>query len=114
MGTNNNRKFSLYQYPTGQDLHWSWMNDEASTFCTGTLTGVLTKNKWIHVCITYEKPNLKIYINGVEKHSQNNVYSASSTFEYETELLASANNRNLNDFRLYDHCLSPREVKLLA
>ena len=29
MGANNNRKFALWQYPTGQDFHWSWMNDEA-------------------------------------------------------------------------------------
>ena len=28
----NNRKFSLFQYPTCNDLHLSWMNDTAKAF----------------------------------------------------------------------------------
>ena len=67
MGENNNRKFSLFVYPTVNDLHWSWMNDAANTtFPTGAsvLDDCLSSYKWTHVTVTYNNPNAKIYING--------------------------------------------------
>ena len=38
VGSNNNRKFSLFNYPTVNDFHWSWMNDTANNaFAVGAL-----------------------------------------------------------------------------
>ena len=38
MDSNNNRKFSLFNYPTVNDFHWSWMNNTGNnTFTTGAL-----------------------------------------------------------------------------
>lgn len=45
MSANNNRKFAIFQYPTVNDLHLSWMNDtENTTFLTSTITGCFPDN----------------------------------------------------------------------
>ena len=114
MDTNNNRKFSLFNYPTINDLHWSWQNDTSNTtFTSGVLSGVLPSYRWTHVAVTYENPNGTIYINGIKKQSFTGV-SASSSFTYETQVLENSTNTYKNDFRIYDHCLSPKEVKEIS
>lgn len=116
-GESNNRKFSLYQYPTGNDLHWSWMNDTAGqTFLAGgdsILTGVLPTNVWTHVCVTYSNPTGLIYINGELKATRSGV-STSSTFAYSTSILKASSNRYINDLRIYDHALSQEEIRNLS
>jgi hypothetical protein len=74
---------------------------------------VFPADKWTHCCITYNNPQGIVYINGVQKTTFSGA-SNSSSFQYDTQVIHSASNRYINDFRLYDHCLSPREVKLLA
>lgn len=114
MGANNNRKFSLFQYPTCNDLHWSWMNDEANTvFTSGVLTGVLTSYKWTHVAITYENPDAKVYINGVLTGTSSGV-SNSSSFAYDTIMIWNSAYHRFNDYRIYDNALSAKEIKLLS
>lgn len=114
MGANNNRKFAIYAYPTGNDLHLSWMNDAASTtFAGGVWSNVFPINIWTHCCITYNNPIISIYINGVLKSTTSGI-SASSSFAYETQIIHNSTNRYLNDFRIYNHCLNPKEVRLLA
>ena len=45
MSANNNRKFAIFAYPNGNDLHLSWMNDTASTtFVGGVWSGVFPVN----------------------------------------------------------------------
>ena len=107
----NNRKFSLYNYPTVNDFHWSWMNNTGNnTFTTGVLSGVLPSYKWTHVAITYQNPNGTVYINGEKAETFTGV-SNSSTFAYETQVIHNASYLKRNDFRIYDHCLSAKEVK---
>ena len=114
MSTANNRKFSLFNYPTINDLHWSWQNDVANNvFTNGVLSGVFPSYQWTHVAVTYENPNGTIYINGIKKQSFTGV-SSSSTFAYETQVLYNSTNTYKNDFRIYDHCLSAREVKEIS
>ncbi len=114
MGENNNRKFAIFAYPTGNDLHLSWMNDAASTtFMGGVYSGVFPANTWTHCCITYQNPTMKVYINGVLKATATGI-SSSSSFAYETPVIHNSANRYINDFRVYDHCLTPREVKLIS
>ena len=109
----NNRKFTFFMYPTVNDLHWSWQNDADTTFASGVLTGVFPNKTWTHLAITYKNPDGKIYINGVLKTSFTGV-SNSSSFAYETSVIANRANRYVSDFRIYDHCLSPKEVKELS
>lgn len=114
MGANNNRKFSLFQYPTCNDLHWSWMNDEASTtFTSGIITGTLPSYKWTHVAITYENPNGCVYINGKLQQTFSSV-SNSSSFVYDTTMIHNSVYHMFNDYRIYDNALSAKEVKLLS
>ncbi len=114
---NNNRKFSIWQWPTAQDLHWSWMNDaanEAGVFASDTIYNGLPANTWVHVCFAYKSSTLKVYLNGQIEKTQSGVVSNSTSFLYDTILLHSSNLRCVNDLRVYDHCLLINEVKTLA
>jgi hypothetical protein len=110
----NNRKFTIFQYPTANDLHWSWMNDAAKdTFCAGVLAGVFPTNVWTHCCITYKNPDFKVYINGTLLESRKAI-SNSTSFNYDTTILHNNADRCISDLRFYDHALSKKEVKLLS
>lgn len=111
----NNRKFTIFQYPSCNDLHLSWMNDETSTFTGGRWDGVFPSYKWTHVAVTYQNPTIKIYINGVLLDTKTGV-SNSSTFAYETTLFKNAPNSSkyINDYRIYNSCLSQAEVNEIA
>ena len=110
----NNRKFSLFQYPTCNDLHLSWMNDTAKAFMmTPIYKGVLPSYQWTHVTITYYNPTMTVYINGIKKYTYSSV-SNSSSFEYQTRVVWQNAYRKLNDFRIYNECLSPRQVKEIS
>ena len=102
------------------------------TFCSyyGT-TNIY--NTWHHLCLTYNNTTkqLRIYVDGKsERFTHNNSYILTLPgnnitprpvilFAWSTDHLGSTipwyrPPCELNDVRIYDHCLSPREVKLLA
>lgn len=111
MAAPKNRKFSLFQYPDCNSLHWSWQNDVTDrTFTDGRIDNCLPSNEWTHICVTYKNPVGKIYINGELRHTFNGV-SNSSTFAYETPVIHDSTYHCLNDYRFYNHCLSESEVK---
>lgn len=110
----NNREFSIFQYPTCNDLHLSWMNDAANAFMmTPIYKGVLPSYQWTHVTVTYHNPIMTVYINGIKKYTYSSV-SNSSSFEYQTRVVWQNAYRKLNDFRIYNECLSPRQVKEIS
>lgn len=113
MGYNNNRKFSLYQYPTCNDFHYSWMNDTPDVLDAGLLTNVLPSYQWTHIAVTYDNPNICVYINGELKHTSSGV-SNSVSFHYTTNVIYDSPYHKVNDFRLYDECLSPKQVKYIS
>ena len=114
MVANNNRKFSIFQYPTANDLHLSWMNDAASATFLGTVvTGAFPSNTWTHCTITYKNPVCKVYLNGELRATLKGV-SNSSSFVYRTQLIHNNAARLLNDFRIYNHCLSLKEIKKVS
>lgn len=112
MGHNNNRKFSLFQYPTCNDFHYFWMND-TSNVDIGLLTNVLPSYQWTHIAVTYDNPNICVYINGELKHTSSGV-SNSVSFHYTTNVIYDSPYHKVNDFRLYDECLSPKQVKYIS
>lgn len=120
-GNNNNRQFSLFQYSGdnaakhGTSLHWSW---HISFDGNSWLTDVLPEAQWTHVCVTYKKPTLKIYINGTLKatHTKRSTSNDATSFAYDTKIINNeeSEERYINDLRIYDHCLSVNEVKTLS
>lgn len=95
-----------------------------NTYCGKTL---LSANTWYHVGYTYDGSTIKLYINGVldGTHSFNGM---SVPADYITVFCWSTDNSNgdsavhynyklngsLNDVRIYDHCLSAKEVKEIS
>lgn len=113
-GVNDNRKFSLFQYPTCNDLHLSWMNDTTNTmFLSAIWQAVLPSYKWTHVAVTYSNPDATIYING-QIYAKHTGISNSSSFAYNTRVVWNNAYRYLNDFRIYNTCLSPRQIKEIS
>lgn len=109
----NNRKFTIFQYPTVNDIHFSWQNNESGTFAGGVWNDVLPSYKWTHVAVTYKNPTGKLFINGELKATITGV-SASNSFEFATTIARSDGVNILNDLRVYSHCISNKEVRLLS
>lgn len=116
-GNNEKRIYSLFNYPTCNDFHWSWYSYNASGEgeykMGGALKGVLPSYYWTHVAITYNNPNGVIYINGEKEKTFSGVMN-NYTFSDQTPVIYQCAYRKLNDFRIYDHALSPREVKEIS
>lgn len=110
MSAGDNRMFTIYQYNTGTSIHLSWQNENASgTFLSVVWSNVLTVNTWNHVAITYDGSTAILYVNGVVKGTQTGT-SARSNFSYNVPI-PNASSRYLNDIRIYNHCLSVKEIK---
>ena len=87
-------------------------------FNTNSSVGI---NTWTHIVLVYDGNEICIYKNGVQ---QSDKYSGTLAAKSKTSGVfylgrdqrtgATALNGNLNDFRIYDHALSPREVKQVS
>ena len=77
-----------------------------------------TINKWEHIAITYCDGVCNCYFNGTLLRSYNLEYTLNNTYSDNTLFSNySGNNKNnccINDFRFYDHALSPLEIKKLS
>lgn len=109
---------NIYSSKTGTTLH--------ITTHEKTLNFSVNLNEWFHVVLVYGNEKISLYKNGSlinntiytedSNYGQSNnrfvlgkmAYSYTSTGNYFPF------NGQLNDVRIYDHCLSPKEVKLLA
>ena len=58
-----NRYFSLFQYPTKNDLHWSWNTVDGGGIWAGVSNGALPTGKWTHICFAYKSGYARIYVN---------------------------------------------------
>ena len=86
--------------------------------------GNIQLNTWYHVCATYNGTQCKIYINGEllstfsfttpSNSAKHLVINGRSTNDAGTTFNGVGTQCYLNDVRIYDHCLSPIEVKELA
>lgn len=108
-GNNGERRFSLFAYPTINDLHCSWENTDESYIIASVDAGVLPSYTWTHVAVTYQNPTIKIYING--KLIRTHTAASNADFSYATQVIYDVTWRYFNDFRIYDHCLSEKEIK---
>ena len=101
---------------TSHTVRFYWA---ASPDYTATQTSVGTAT-WTHITITYDGSKVLFYTNGVltntytgtlasKTKSSGNYYLGRDSRTGTTVL-----NGKLNDFRIYDHCLSPMEVKSIS
>ena len=93
------------------------LGNGSSTTTTSYTTPTLELNKWYHVALIYKTGYCAIYING----NLHNEYAPTivPAFAGITHItIGMANNKSsyqtnclLNDFRIYNHCLSAKEIK---
>ena len=121
-GWNNNR-CTCFIYYGSSSLIFSCSDGQGTSTANSTQysckSSALTLNSWTHVVCTYGTGKMKIYLNGVLDK------------DYTTTIIPSFTNTSyigvgaapdagepatvyVNDVRIYDHCLSPMEVKELA
>ena len=111
MRTTDNRHFSIFQYPSCNDLHLSWQRDGADGLVSGSVnSGVFPSYKWTHCAIIFKDKHVYIYINNELIYTGNASYQIGDKFDYETVVLRQINSRILNDFRVYNHALSKQEL----
>lgn len=83
-------------------------------------TSNYTANTWVHMCMTIDENGyVHTYLNGENDHNS----SVDANYEYVedhdlcigiAENVQPLRSGQLQDFRYYDHCLSPKEVKEVA
>lgn len=84
------------------------------------LTSSMSTGVWYHITLTYETGKCKIYLNGALDHEYTT--SIVPAFNSITKISVGRSNSDsayqtqcsMNDLRIYDHCLSPMEVRQLS
>ena len=107
------RQYSIFIYPNINSLHLSWQSKANEDTLSTIISNIFPSYTWTHLCITYNNPTVRVYVNGV----LSNTFFANincSSYEYNTPLMSSSDTRYLNDYRVYDHCLSAKEVKEIS
>ena len=112
----NTRRYTVYIYPTYNQLHLSWQNydsgDAKLTYVSGT--DFIPAYTWTHIGVTYDGPKREviIYKNGVQYHKISNAYQFTSpNYAYATNLISNNANQYVCDYRVFNHCLSAKEMK---
>lgn len=97
------------------NLRFDWLGSD-----TYSPDDFVTYNAWTHICVTYDGVNqIKMYKNGALIQTSTRVLNAipvGNTYYLgrDSRTGSTAFNGKLNDFRIYDHCLSPRECKQIS
>lgn len=103
---------------TGNTLRVYWQANPDITISAFTLP----VGEWTHIAETYTNNSLRVYKNGEKVYERLDTVLASNltnTWSYasigrDTRTGSTAFKGKLNDFRWYDHALSPREVKEIS
>lgn len=105
-GTGTTR--GLWEHNTSTSRHWAYSGTGQSITCSiNPIDG-----SWHHLVFTVNNNIVKLYIDGIY---QNQITStAASELGGSDVLQLNATDYNLNDFRLYDHCLSAKEVREIS
>ena len=112
-GTNSsNRKFTCGQYPTVNGFHVSSWNGSSLVSCC-RIDDALPSYTWTHICYSYKKGAIRIYING-ELKKTTDLTMNNSSYSAETPVMWNYSGRRIQDVRIYDHALSQKEVVELS
>ena len=96
---------------------WWWVGDNRQDIISNV---VCDANTWVYITITYNGTALKFYKNGVfvESFEYTLQFEDIGSTWYLGRDIRSATGRtfvgNLHDFRIYNHCLSSKEIKELS
>lgn len=108
-GTNGTepRQWDFFNYPTKNDFHWSM-----GSISSGVLNGIIPDDTWIHFAFVLGDGKFTIYKNGsvIWQGSSNPTFT---TYAYDY-YISFGHAQYMNDFRIYDHALSVKEVQELA
>lgn len=111
-GLTNAINFNL-EFNTSHQFRFYWNGSPDKAF-----SAAVTASAWSHVVFTYDGTAIKYYLNGVLKETYavtlGTKAKASGAAWYlgrDSRTGTTALNGRLNDFRLYNHCLSAKEVK---
>ena len=90
-------------YDNGSNQLW-WLN------------GSIFYDKWVHLAIAHNADTITLYINGDHYKTATSTSSpiSSGTMYAGDSITDEHGPVKFNDIRLYDHCLSPKEVKEIA
>ena len=116
----NNYIFGILRNNANSNLCFTLTNSSASSSQASYVTSNLNTGQWYHLAFTYTAGTVKTYIDGVLDKTYNTSYVPNFAGITHISIGRGTNNSgyqtncNLNDFRIYDHCLSPMEVKELS
>ena len=111
--------FGFYSYSS--DGYYKILVPNKSSWSNGiSLSSPIKLNTWYNICITYDGNNTRGYVNGeyvgsyagggiTASSGNKNLYVGSATYYSGFTLKGS-----INDVRIYDHCLSAKEVKEIS
>lgn len=116
-GWNNIRIGLLRRTSTGCPLFTVSNGSSAIQYACSTTSFPL--NTWVHICCTYNQGEMKIYLNGVLNTSLTTSITPVLNSSQHLGIGAASNGAEkltgyLNDVRIYDHCLSPKEIKEIS
>lgn len=116
---NQNFLFGLYNFSSDKYLRLivpstgTWNSQLA-------LSEGIALNKWYHIAITYDGTVTKAYVNGEYSGQRSGGGICSGATNTFLKIGASTYSSNytlkgaMNDFRIYDHCLSTKEIKEIS
>ena len=116
----NNYIFGILRNNQNSNLCFTLTNSSGSSSQASYITSNLNTGQWYHLVFTYKAGTICTYIDGVLDKTYNTSYVPNFAGITNISIGRSTNNSNyqtncnLNDFRIYDHCLSPMEVKQLS
>ena len=105
---------------TNNELRFWWNNGSPNKYFTSY--NILNSEGWTHVALTRFENTVKVYKNGtlIESYTvtlSNNVPTTATMFSIGGDSRHSGDlmlGGRMNDFRLYDECLSPMQIKLIS
>lgn len=121
LADSNNIQIYLSIQASGQGLYLG-VNSYSTKISTSYSFAL---NTWYHIAATYDGQNASLYVNGIQQASGvitqakpdgllNLCINGRGSTEAGTNTTALLAGGNFNDFRLYDHCLSAKEVEEIA
>lgn len=114
----NNLIFSLLRNSSNSTLCFNISNGSNYT-TTNCQTGTLSLDTWYHITCTYKSGEIKLYQDGdvVSTYKTTvipNFNSIANLWIGKSNASSYQSNNLMNDVRIYDHCLSPMEVKRIS
>lgn len=110
--------FNIELTSSSNQIRYDW---KANPDWTAGATTVIPTNTWTHICCSYDGAKEYVYINGELQATRTGVLPAmglnSGVIYYlgrDSRTGATSFLGRMNDFRIYDNCLSDLEVKKIA